>query len=71
MGFANVQGFEKLLSDHDGTLGTLKGQNIEQTLENIGDFFITAILFVEYNQRNGIDICMETQNELIKLGAAI
>jgi hypothetical protein len=76
MGFASAQRFEKLILDHDGTLNALQGQGndpekTEETLENITGFFRMAVLFVEYNKRNGIDIPIETQNKLIKLGAAI
>ncbi|MDR0741949.1 MAG: hypothetical protein LBE98_00590 [Puniceicoccales bacterium] len=74
MGFASAQRFEKLVSNHDGTLDALKGKDKSETLDNIGNFFRMAVAYTEYNKRNGIAVPTdkrEIYDSLIRLGAAI
>ncbi|MDR2432441.1 MAG: hypothetical protein LBD34_01685, partial [Puniceicoccales bacterium] len=74
MGFASAQRFEELISNHEDTLEALKGENATETLKNIVGFFRMAVVYTEYNKRNGIAVPKDKQeiyDNLIKLGAAI
>ncbi|MDR1173431.1 MAG: hypothetical protein LBK24_01395, partial [Puniceicoccales bacterium] len=74
MGFASARKFEEFLSNHQGTLESLRGKDVGETLENIGSFFRMAVAYTEYNKRNGIAVPKDKQeiyDNLIKLGAAI
>ncbi|MDR1233021.1 MAG: hypothetical protein LBJ75_02050, partial [Puniceicoccales bacterium] len=74
MGFASARKFEEFLSNHQGTLDSLRGKNEGETLENISNFFRMAVAYTEYNKRNGIAVPKDKQeiyDNLIKLGAAI